>query len=493
MKVEKIIQKLGTMDSFLAVAAVLAEVLRILPWMVFLGVMQGWGSSPLSLVSCLIVVGLTAYLTKRTLGSKLSIGKARFITLGAGLVALLLLIRLEHGVGYPLWDVSWLNSATGQLAALSWSLALGFYLMWRGTVVGREVLSSNYFTFNFAVAVAGFIAVVLLWNAAPFTSDRSALGALSPYMLGYFFVCLLAMGLCNFRERLRETGNAARLFTRRWLLILISVALVIVFIAAIIAGDLSTISMASILSALNTFAFWLVLAFGYVVVYPIGLLGQALYYLIRFIFGLGNQKPFKPEQTPGPDLQNNNLKDIAAWPHWLVVTLEWLLILILVAAVVYFLSRAMFRYRRQAAEKEADEIHKSLWSWEGFKADLISFLKGLFARFQRKAVSHPPVAVPPVAVTSNDEAQLRDIRELYRGLLWEGRQAGVPRKAGETPYEYQRTLSGRQISDTDVAAITDAYVRGRYGHDRIDDGRLASLVRLWLKVRTAFHSPNSQP
>ena len=491
MKVEKIIQKLGAMESLLSGAAVLVEVLRVYPWMVFIGIVQGWGSSPFSLLSSLLVVGITAYVTKRTLASKLSLGKARLVTIGITLGVLLLLIRLEHGAGYAVWDTAWLTSLTSQLPVLLWSLAYGFYLLWRGTVVGREVLSSHYFYFNFAVGVAGFIVVVLLWTAAPGTSAMSALGALSPYVLGYFFVSLLAMGLCNFRERLRETGNAARLFTRRWLMILTSVAFVIVFIAAIIAGDLNAVSVAAILNALHTFATWLVIAFAYIVLYPIGILGEGIYYVMRFILSLfGTQQPFKPEQTAGPDLPKD-LKDVAAWPHWLVLTLEWLLVLLLVAAVVYFLSKALYRYRRPAAEKEVDEIHQSLWSWAGFKADVLGFLRGLFARFRKKVSLHSAVSVPPVSVTSNDEAKLRDIRELYRGLLWEGRQAGVPRSTGETPYEYQQKLSGRQFSDEDVAAITDAYVQARYGHDRIDDGRLAGLARLWLRVRAAFRAPNS--
>jgi hypothetical protein len=304
-------------------------------------------------------------------------------------------------------------------------------------------------------------------------------------------VSLLAMGLCNFRERLRETGNAARLFTRRWLLILTSVAFVIVFVAAIIAGDLNTASVVAMLNALNTLANWLVIAFAYIVLYPIGYLAEGIYYVLRLILSLfGTQQPFKPEAPTGPDLPKD-IKDVAAWPHWLVVTLEWLLVLIIVAAVVYFLSKALFRYRRQPAEKEVDEIHQSLWSWAGFKADVLGFLKGLFARFRRKVLPQSPVFAPPVSVTSDDEAKLRDIRELYRGLLWEGRKAGVPRSTGETPYEYQQKLSGRQLSDEDVAAITNAYVQARYGHDRIDDGRLAGLARLWLRVRAAFRAPNN--
>jgi hypothetical protein len=99
--------------------------------------------------------------------------------------------------------------------------------------------------------------------------------------------------------------------------------------------------------------------------------------------------------------------------------------------------------------------------------------------------------VPPAAVTLEDANQPLDIRELYRGLLWEGKQAGLAKKSADTPYEYQGTLGkvvpGERAS---LAALTEAYVQVRYGHTVIGGEHAVGLVRQWLRLRSAFRSLN---
>ena len=103
-------------------------------------------------------------------------------------------------------------------------------------------------------------------------------------------------------------------------------------------------------------------------------------------------------------------------------------LLAILSVIIYFLSRAIYRYWRGNDDKGYDEIHESLWSWAGFSGDLKTFLKGLGDRF-RRAGAH---ASPPLACTMT-EPQFLDVRELYRGLLWEGNRAGHPKPSCADP------------------------------------------------------------
>ncbi len=85
-------------------------------------------------------------------------------------------------------------------------------------------------------------------------------------------------------------------------------------------------------------------------------------------------------------------------------------------------------------------------------------------------------------------------RELYRGLLWEGNRAGHPKPYSHTPFEYASDLRGTvREQGASLEAITDAYVRDRYGHLEATGEEGMALVRLWLNLRSAMRGAQDGP
>ncbi len=492
------LNRLLRLETLVATAVVLMEVLCVYPWVVWVGSLPylQWEKAPLSLLSSLVILGATAYVTNTTLARKWPLNKARLATLGIALVLVLLLTRLEQGGGYALWDADWAGFAKENLPRLLGALGLGLYLLWRGIVNGRERLEVSYLYRNFAFGVGGLILLTIIWAATSrFVTKPLAFTTLGPYVVGYFFAALMALGLSNLktlRKRASGTGNISDLLTRRWVLLLLSIVLVIVLVGTLIASTLSINVMTLILQALSVLRDWLYTAVLYVVLYPIGYLVTGLFYVVRFFlqFLRGNQ-PWDNSEAPDfgdlPEIIKGEPKHL---PPELMLALKWTLLAIVVGVIIFFLAKALFRYWEGAGKKGIEEIHESLWSWEAFRADVKSFLRNLMAKL-RKTVIRPLRPVPPLAATLEDASQPLDIRELYRGLLWEGKQAGLAKKSADTPYEYQGTLGkvipGEQAS---LAALTEAYVRVRYGHTVIDGEPALGLVRQWLRLRSVFRSLN---
>jgi hypothetical protein len=239
---------------------------------------------------------------------------------------------------------------------------------------------------------------------------------------------------------------------------------------------------------LNTVAGWLATAFLYVVGYPLAYLVEGIgwvgQYIVNWLMSLfGNPKPF--EQQEMGELGDAADKIVSGnMPAVILTLLKWGLLVVIAGVIIYFLSRAIFRYWRGSQEKGYEEINESLFSWNGFGADVRAFLKNFTDRFQRNT-KH---IIPPLASTIT-EPRFLEIREIYRGLLWEGDQSGYPRARSQTPFEYQAYLETR-FSDQKVSltAITHAYVSDRYGQIPAENDEDLTLVRWWIELRSAIRT-----
>lgn len=115
----------------------------------------------------------------------------------------------------------------------------------------------------------------------------------------------------------------------------------------------------------------------------------------------------------------------------------------------------------------------------GFVADLRAFVAGLWASWRRR-VAHksalPATANP--AATGEDDARTLTLREMYRGLLWEGRRAGSSKKEGETPHEYAARLGhAMPPAAQDMHVLTEEYSQERYGPHPVPPPRYRSSTR----------------
>ena len=488
------LSKSFNVDRLLVATAVLTEAFRAYPWLLLLSGLsiKGWSDTPISFLSTLIIITAVTMMLSVSLSRGRQIAEVRIATLSVGMILVIFLTRLENGGGYSFWDLKWFEYASTIATQLIASFAFGLLLMWRGITVGREELRSDYLYRNFAVGIASFVALTVIWATTQGRqSNQHLFTTLVPYIVGYFFAALMGMGVANFislRKGLTGKGKATDLFARRWLLILLGVVGGIVIIGSLIASGVSLNLVALVIDPVSKAAGWLATGFLWLLGYPLGYLVEGMGWLIQVIITwiLSRLNPAKVFQSPewSDFADNANKIQSGQVPQTLFNLIKFTLLLALVAVAVYYLYRAINRYWKGNGEKGYDEINESLWSWNGFKGDLNAFLKGLGNRFRRSGAH----AAPPLACTIT-EPQLLDVREVYRGLLWEGSASGHPKFASQTPYEYrlnlQNVVAGQRES---IETITDAYVRDRYGHMGLSDDENISLVRVWLGLRSALRA-----
>ncbi len=421
MKFEPI-RKAASVERLLTATAILAEVLRSYPWLILLSGLSisGWTGIPLSFLSALIIIAVVTIVLSVSLDRGLHLAEVRIATLSLGVLAILLLTRLENSGGVALWDLAWFDYASGKMVQLVASFGFGVFLVWRGIAISREELRTDNLYRSFAIGVASFVVLMVVWvTALGLDAGRRMFGALVPYILGYFFVALMGIGISNFlslRKGLAGKPKATDLFARRWLLLLLGIVLGIVVVGGIIASGLSLNLVTVILEPLNTLAGWLGIAFLYVVGYPLGYLVEGLSWIVQLIVNwltsLINAKPFEAPEF-GEFADNANKLQSGQIPDGLFTIIKWAVLLAVLATVVYFLSRAIYRYWRANEDKGYEEINESLWSWAAFSGDLKAFLRSFGDRF-RRAGGHAP---PPLASTIT-EAQFLDVaRAIPRASL----------------------------------------------------------------------------
>jgi hypothetical protein len=79
------------------------------------------------------------------------------------------------------------------------------------------------------------------------------------------------------------------------------------------------------------------------------------------------------------------------------------------------------------------------------------------------------------------------VREIYQGVLSEGRRTGFPRRQPETPYEYQGRLQASfPPGGLELQAITEAYAAERYGRVDTSGEQLGLLNQLWRRLLQVF-------
>ncbi|MDP3062773.1 MAG: hypothetical protein Q8O40_06130, partial [Chloroflexota bacterium] len=431
---------------------VMLEVLWAYPWLVWMTTWEklGWSRTPLSLAGAVGLVALAEALTRATLARGWPLARTRVVVLTALLLTLALVVRLEHGGGHALWETDWWRYAQAHMSLAMAGLAFGLYMLWRGISVGREELSFDELYQKFLIGLAALVVLLVAWGATTGRGEfKRVLTASGLYVVAYFSAGLLALAISNLRglqEEMVRRREASVLLNRRWLTLLVGVVVVIVAASLVFASIFSFDLARLLLHPLNVLAGWLLIAFLYAVGYPLGFLAAGLIYVFRFFASLVGKGP-PPQPLTTFDL--SGLTDAAQGkegvtvPPAVILSLKWGLAALVAAAIVAILARTLFRYLKGKVEEGVEEVNESLWSWDTFTADLRAFLSGLL-RWLRRRKPTALVSTPPVAtIVEEDDSRIFTVREIYQGLLWEGARAGVPRRAPETPYEYQAKLTGR--------------------------------------------------
>jgi hypothetical protein len=169
---------------------------------------------------------------------------------------------------------------------------------------------------------------------------------------------------------------------------------------------------------------------------------------------------------------------------------------IFLAAIYY----AFYYYFRQHRESFAwvreiafvREIQKG-WSW----------IKGLFSGWNRalrqalqdgvdriRTMNLPEAGEPPKPFRLINPLRLSPrlrVIFFYLALIQRGRRAGLPRRPGQTPYEYAESLEEAlpEVHE-ELARLTDAFVTARYSQSEIKKEEAHLARNLWGKIQHAF-------
>ena len=422
--------------------------------------------------------------------------------MACGLAAIFLILRLNFDVGIPLFSSQWFTTY-GQVLLhffsnihpFGFAITAGLYLWWRGISLGRSRLYFENIYTSFLVQLATLVLLVIVWG---FTYKNKAVHTLTSdigiYIAGFFFFGLVALAVSNLKivqERIKTKGESSKNFGRRWLSIILGVIGGIVLLGIGFASIFSTQWVASVQRLLNSISD----VYAKVVeclFYAVGYLVQLIYYICLWILSLFNHK--KPELPSNPfDLANPNTKDRTpgALPPWVLLTIKWALFILVITIVLFLIIRTI-RRSRSKTDEDLEEEQESLWSWGGFKSDVITFFKMILQRFQRKA-KPVPSSVSPIWQPEGDVKRRLSIREIYRHLLWQGARLRIPRESYETPSEYAGRL-GRFAPDSTepLQEITGLYLDVRYGERQIEEKKTDDANTVWEKLLSILKGHEGQ-
>lgn len=492
-------------DVLSPLAVIMTEVFWLYPWLIVIGKLPTLAvqRTPLSLLSVIFIIGIAFITTRLFLSRKWSLLWIQLSIMVCGLTVIFLVVCVEYSAGFRLLSGQWftfygnalLNTFSQQHPFL-FAIIAGFFLWWRGLNISR---SSLYFTriyTSFLIEMATLVILIIMWGflfkTEPFQNLTAEVGI---YVAGFFFFGLVSMALSNLRiiqERMRAKGEPSKTFGRRWLSIIISIIGGIILIGISLASLFSTQFISSLGKILSVFSDVLYKIVYYLLV-PIGYLVQWLYYAGKYIlnwFIRGETlEPFEAQQLGDPDKLPEVTKG-AISPEIMVV-IKWSILAIFFIVVILLITRAIVRRRSARAQDEIEEEQESLWSWEGFKSDLLIFFKMFFNRFKKKTGSVSETSVSEWQPDEDTERRL-SIREIYQHLLWQTARLRIPRENYETPFEYAGRLS-RFVPDgrEPLNEITKLYVNVRYGEREVEDKKVDDANNIWKILRNILQSPRT--
>ena len=481
----------------LLLAVFLMEGLWLYLWMQWLASSRSLEGSnaPLSVPSILVVLW-ASYHGVQVLGEQLwSDRKARLLT-GVFLVAVLAVVaRLENGAGYGLLDPGWFGYAGDQLAnhfltPIQVTLLGGFYLWWRGYRLAHSRLHAEQIIHSFVVGLVAIIAGLLIQEmGSPYTGR----GVAALVTAGFFFAALLALALSHVREiraaqalRREET----RAFNQEWPAVTVGVVVMMVLVGWLASLLFSFNVLSPVFHLLSLVGDILVLVLYYVIVIPTSYFVAGMMFVLLWLVSLvGPATDVNIEVPAAPDVGEREPGGPGeGGTPWFLVLLRWSLVSLVAALAVFFLVRLLLRFRERRASEGVIDLHESVGSWQDVVRDVMMALLWTLLWFKDKGRRLTRAVRIPLPGSPQGPDEEADVRALYLRLLVEARDAGFPKRAGETPLEYLATLE-RNLPAERVALerLTKDYVVVRYGEQEISEEETGLLNRLWRNIYERIH------
>ena len=505
----RVLQRLPNLNwisiVFTPVTIIMMEVFLFYPWLVWAGKLEFFTDNhpPLSLGAVILLLSVSYMATRYLLSRDWAESWIRFGILFFGLLLVYATIRSEYHAGSSITDPQWfvhtgkiiINSFT-EPPLLMIALPASAYLWWRGINRGRGPLLMSDVYRTFLVGIGAFVLLIIIWRislGAGYLEDLAS--TVGPQVAAFFFFALSALALTNLYsiQQRMSPEETIRSFNRRWLPTLFGVVGGIVIIGIAIAGIFSP-DFIAFLGRLFNSIFDIARQVLYYILIPFGYIAAALVYVFQWLINLIRGENIVEFEMPefGAGEEQTEYPIGEPLPEIVGLILKWVLFAFVAIAVTYFLARAISRFRRNRSREGVEEINESIWSWEGFKSDLLLFLNTIWQRlrFRRKAPAES-TTLPYWYAKEDDSSSVKlSIREIYRRLLWQGSRFGVAHRDWETPNEYDRRL-GHIMSDGSehLTELTELYIDTRYGDTDAPEPKIDRANNLWKALRQLLREP----
>jgi hypothetical protein len=389
----------------------------------------------------------------------LQLRRASWIISGLALLSSLMLLQVNLGRILPARS----HPADPSTAAAVLTLLLGLWVWLRAlripTQAGDTRSIGRHFQFGLLVIVAALL-----------ITFRSGVG-MTDVVTTYFAFGLLAAAFTRIEEvAWAGTGGAAPL-NRKWVLVL-AATFTVAGAVTLFAAQIVTVSTVRWL--LRPFVVLLNVA-AYLVVLLVAELIKQVLSLLHWIFGdlslnsLRNQLDATVQRvSPIPETEPSEVRLLS--PELQQVL--WLsLIALLIIAGLWVVGRAfrrwrMFQYATLGGVREAVVPEGTL------AEDLAAFLRDRWRRLRAVDLRR---LLRRLGTGS--------IRAIYASLLALLAALEHARQPEQTPYEFQPVVEqALPTRPAEIAAITEAYVRARYGEQEIGAQELAGLQEAWRRI-----------
>lgn len=476
---------LGTV--FYPVFVVLMETFWVYPWLVWIGTIRAF-SPPrpaLSLAAVFVVMAAAVLVVRYFLRPQWPLRLAQVFVVGSGLLVIILTLGVEYRSGYAFLSAGWfryIGSVFGATFSHPGTIVVAVpalvYLWWRGINLGQ---STSYFKSVYNSFVIGLVALIFLiafWQfgsvSGAFTKPGANIGL---DIIAFFFFGLMAIAVTHlYQMRSAMTREETGLLSvSRWLPIMLVVIGGMVVVVFLLAGAFSEGFFTIVGQAFTIMGHFFGRLLDYIAI-PLNYLFVAVIWILRFIVKLLSSKTSQqPQSINGTSNEMFSNVTTANIPHIVGVIIQWLVGAVIVAAVIFFIARAISRYRFRREQEDIEQLDESLLSWRGLNKDLQGLFAAMANRLRRKRA--------PERVQDEDSGRA-EIREIYRRLLEEGALSGYSRGHFETPGEYSGRLgsaipSGRES----LERLTELYDSVRYGEITPPEEKIESAKGFWQTLR----------
>jgi hypothetical protein len=360
---------------------------------------------------------------------------------------------------YGIFDFGWLLKFFPALAltqgfgrAIYTTLAV-VYLFIRGLGFGSRPLTLWFIGFQFRLGIVFFFFVFL--GSAIFHPVE-----ISRWIFIYFALSLVAIALA----RMEEMGTDLH-YGPRWAVILLAGVALVFFLGF---GLLQFFTLDTTSAFLRLFSQLLIIvqALFFLIAIPAGFIAGWLVELLRPLFGGVSQifQQLMPQGVPNSTKETGQLIDPSLISALIPVLLTATQIAVFLT-LLYFIARTLSRRMQQADD--------ALYEREALESEDEA------ARAKRELGSKKKSARRRVGDLSAES-----IRRIYAALLTRARDAGVPRREAETPYEFLPRVAQEWKEESDaLREITEAYVAVHYAEHAASQPEVNQVKEAWERIK----------